>query len=237
MSQAEDLLNSLTEGGVATYTSPDPATEPHIVVNADRTVTVPEALKHIAVQYDHNIETVIFDCPRYWDGHDLSKMRMSVVYQRPDGHREPHPVENLRIDDTNTNLIHFDWTISGNVTLVKGIISFTVCAKLSDIEGVREREWHTRLNQDLVVDEGMDCSGYEIAEQNPDIIEAILVQLDELRSTGGGGGSGSGLPPIKELDEGMFLKIENGLPVWAPMTIPEQYGLISYNQDRTITIT
>lgn len=179
MSQAEELLNSLPECNVTTA-SIDPATEPHIVINADKTISVPEALKHIAVQGDHNIETVTFDCPRYWDGHDLSTMIMRIVYQRPDGYRAPHPVENMRVNETDTNVIHFDWTISGNVTLKKGNIAFMVCAKLSNIEGVREREWHSRLNRDLIVDEGMECSGDEIVEQNPDILESILVRLSTI---------------------------------------------------------
>ncbi len=184
MSQADELLDSLFEDEVATY-SIDPATEPHILIDEDKAVTVPDDLKHIAVQGEHNVETVTFDCPRYWDGHDLSRMSMRIVYQRADGHREPHPVENLRVDDVDENIIHFDWTVSGNVTAVKGNVSFMVCAKLSDAEGNRVREWHSRLNQELIVDEGMECSGEEIVERNPDILEAILVQLDHLESTGG----------------------------------------------------
>lgn len=181
MSRAEELLDSLTEEQIATY-GINSSEEPHIVIESDKTIAVPDELRHIAVQGEHNIETVTFDCPRYWDGHDLSLMRMRIVYQRPDGHREPHLVENLRVDEVDESLIHFEWTVSGNVTAVKGNISFMVCAKLSDAEGNREREWHTRLNQDLVVDEGMDCSGDEVIEQNPDIIESILAQLDELKS-------------------------------------------------------
>lgn len=184
MSRAEELLDSLTEEQIMMY-GVDPVDEPHIVIESDKTITVPDDLRHIAVQGEHNIETVTFDAPRYWDGHDLSQMIMRIVYQRPDGHREPHLVENLRVDEADENTIHFEWTISGNVTAVKGNISFMVCAKLSDSEGNREREWHTRLSQDLVVDEGMECSGEEIVEQNPDIIEAILVQLDDLKNTGG----------------------------------------------------
>lgn len=184
MSQADELLDSLTEPEVATY-SVNPDMEPHIVINEDRTIAVPDELKHIAVQGEHNIETVTFDCPRYWDGHDLSQMSVRINFQRPDGHREPYIAENLRVDDTDTSLIHFDWTISGNVTAVKGNISFMVCAKIADAEGVTEREWHSRLNQDLVIDEGLDCSGDEIVEQNPDILESILARLDTLESTGG----------------------------------------------------
>lgn len=184
MSRAEELLDSLTEEQIMMY-GVNPVDEPHIVIESDKSITIPDDLRHIAVQGEHNIETVTFDCPRYWDGHDLSQMQMRIVYQRPDGHREPHLVENLRVDEADENTIHFDWTVSGNVTAVKGNISFMVCAKLSDSEGNREREWHTRLNQDLVVDEGMECSGEEIVDQNPDIIEAILVQLDDLKNTGG----------------------------------------------------
>lgn len=181
MSLAEDLLNSLPEDQTA-VTSADPATEPHIVINADKTVTVPEELKRILVQHDHNIETVTFDCPRYWDGHDLSQMGLRIVFQRSDGHQEPHPVENLRVDESNDRMIHFDWTISENTTLVSGNVKITVCAKLTNAEGVSEREWHTIPNQDLFVNEGMDCSGEEIVEWNPDVIEYILAELDDLKN-------------------------------------------------------
>lgn len=184
MSLAEDLLNSLPEDQPA-VTSADPVTEPHIVINADKTVAIPEALQRILVQHDHNIETVTFDCPRYWDDHDLSQMGLRIVFQRSDGHKEPHPVENLRVDESDDRMIHFDWTISGNTTFTSGNVKITVCAKLTNAEGVSEREWHTIPNQDLFVNEGMDCSGEEIIERNPDILEGILVQLDELKNTGG----------------------------------------------------
>lgn len=48
-----------------------------IIINSDRTVTVPDSAKKIAVQYDHNVNTLIFDCPRYADEEhniDLSTM-------------------------------------------------------------------------------------------------------------------------------------------------------------------
>ena len=183
MSLAEELLDSLPEGDAVIY-SIDPATEPHIVVNLDKTVTVPDELKHIAVVGEHNIETVTFDCPRYWDDHDLSAMSVRINYQRPDGHCEPYPVENLCVDETDSDIIHFDWTISGNVTAVKGNISFMVCAKLVNAEGLREREWHSRVNQDLIVDEGLGCSSEVIINQNPDILESILMRLDELDTRG-----------------------------------------------------
>ena len=77
MSTAEQLLDSMNEEQIALYYH-DPENESHIVIDTNRFITVPEELRRIAVQHDHNIETVIFDCPRYWDGHDLSKMKIYV---------------------------------------------------------------------------------------------------------------------------------------------------------------
>lgn len=179
MSQAEALLNSLVPDETVSY-SVDPASEPHIVINRDKTVTIPEELKRILVQYEHNIETVTFDCPRYWDGHDLSDMAMRIVFERSDGHKEPHPVENLRVDETNPDMIHFEWTISKNTTLKSGNVRITICAKIANADGTPEREWHTIPNRDLFVNEGMDCSGDEIAELYPDVIDSILVEMDKL---------------------------------------------------------
>lgn len=180
MSQAEELLNDLTNN-IGTNIISD---EPHIVINPDRTITVPDELKHIAVQFDHNIETVTFDCPRYWDGHDFNEMNVYINYRRPDGYMDQYPTENLRVNDSDSSMIHFEWTISKNVTLVKGNISFLICIKTSE----DEPHWNSRLNQDLVIDEGMECSE-QIVESNPDVIEAILSRMEALENTGGSTGA------------------------------------------------
>ena len=181
MSQAEELLNSLSGGNTIPYIIGD---EPHIVVNSDRTITVPDELKHIAVQFDHNIETVTFDCPRYWDNHDFSKMHVYINYRRSDGYKDQYPADNLRVDESDSTIIHFEWTISKNVTQVKGGISFLVCIKVVNDDGNEEPHWNSRLNQDLVIDEGMECSK-QIVESNPDIIEHLLSRMEELENSGG----------------------------------------------------
>ena len=82
MTLAEELLTSLSDDEVALYTA-EPEVEGHFVVDADRFITVPESLKKLAVQYDHNVETVTFDCPRYWDGLDMSSMAVYINYMLP----------------------------------------------------------------------------------------------------------------------------------------------------------
>ena len=173
MSEAENLLNTLSDEGVSATAT----TEEHIVVNADRTVTVPESLRDIAVQFDHNIETVTFDCPRYWDGNDLSVMSIYINYKRPDNKLGCALMENVTVDETDDSIMHFDWTISGDVTAVKGNISFLVCAKQTNIDGEEELHWNSKLNQQLVISEGLECT-QSVIERSPDIITQLLLRME-----------------------------------------------------------
>ena len=125
MNQVDELLSKL-----AVY----PETESHIIIDSDRYVTVPDELKRIGVQHDHNIETVTFDCPRYWDGNDLSKMAIFINYKRSDGEIGSYLANNVKIDETDDSIIHFDWTISENVTAIKGKLAFLVCVKKTNSE-------------------------------------------------------------------------------------------------------
>ena len=173
MSKAEDLLNSLTEeeeGAVVTVSS----NEPHIVVGLDRFITVPDQIKKIGVQYDHDIETITFDCPRFWDGNDLSTMKIYINYMREDGHVGMYLCDIVSIED---DIMHFDWTISGEVTQIKGTISFLVCIKRVDSDGNEERHWNSELCQDLYVSEGMECQE-SILYRYPDIITQLLTRMD-----------------------------------------------------------
>lgn len=171
MSQAEELLNSLLADDTSAAITDD---EPHIVVNPDRTISIPDELKHIAVEHDHNVETVIFDCPRYWDEHDFSTMHAYINYVRPDGYKDQYPVKNLRVDETDESIIHFDWTVSRNVTKKRGNITFLVCIKTLNEAGEEEPHWNSRLNSELIIDPGLE---YIDSENNdlPDSVQSYLV--------------------------------------------------------------
>lgn len=172
MSQAEELLNSLTEDEIAAY-SADYENEPHIVIGSDRFITIPEELKRIAVQYDHDVETVIFDCPRYWDEHDLSEMAIYINYMRSDKYMDSYPVGPISVDG---DIIHFSWTISRNVTEAAGQISFLVCAKKVGAEGNESNHWNSELCQDMYVSEGMETEE-QPEEMYPDVITELLLRM------------------------------------------------------------
>lgn len=168
MSQAEDLLNSLT-----VYED-----EPHIVINADRTLTIPAGLKKIAVQHDHNIETVTIDCPRYWDGIDMSSMEFYINYKRADGELGSYIVRNPIIDSSDDRIVHFDWTISSHVTAVKGKLLFLVCIMDTDSDGIVKVHWNSELSDEMYIAEGLEVSEH-IEESYPDVISQLIHMSEE----------------------------------------------------------
>ena len=174
MSQADELLNSLSDEG----TNAGETVEGHIVINSDRSITVPESLKNIANQFDHNVETVTFDCPRYWDGRDLSTMAIYINYQLSDGSVGCYPVpeDNVTVDDTDDAIMHFDWTISRNVTLLIGKVAFIISARETDENGRLTTCWNTDICEDVYISEGIDPVD-EIRKYYPDIITYLRTQL------------------------------------------------------------
>ena len=176
MSRAEELLNSVSNEVVTKN-----ASEPHIIINAKtRRITVPEELKRIAVQYDHNIETVTFDCPRYFDGHDMSKMAVYINYRRPDGVMGSYLAENVVVDQYDETIMHFDWTISKNVTMADGNIMVLVCVKKTNDDGEEVNHWNSEINNDLYVSEGLEC--VEILEIYPDVITQLLLRIESVEA-------------------------------------------------------
>ena len=167
MSKAENLLNSLnTPSGLVNESE-----EPHIVIGYDRVVTVPDQLKRLAVQHDHDVETVTFDCPRYWDEHDMSKMSVYINYLRSDTYQAAYKVPTVTVDANNSSIMHFDWTISRNVSSVTGKIVFLVCVKKTDADGNESNHWNSELCKDCYVSEGLESNAEELKEAYPDIIE------------------------------------------------------------------
>ncbi len=224
MSQAEDLLYGLTEEEIELM-SVEPETEGHIVVGSDRKITVPEGLRRIAVQYDHRVETVTFDCPRYWDGLDMSTMVVLINYRLANGEIGCYPADNVTVDETDDTIMHFDWTVTRNVTPVNGKLSFLVCVKKTDEDGDVDNHWNSELCSDMYISEGLECTEH-IEEEYPDLISSMLLSLNnkvgesvfnstiaELRSeiAAGGGGTSGGAASFEEVSESEIDGLSNVL--------------------------
>lgn len=136
--------------------------EPHIVIGSDRSITVPKELRNIAVQYDHNIETVTFDCPRYWDGNDMSSMTVNINFVRFDGHEGTYVCKEVMVDSNDPNIMHFDWTISREVTEASGKLTVIVCLKKDNAGGLTSQVWHSQRCETFSVLPGLLCDSVTI---------------------------------------------------------------------------
>lgn len=173
MSQADELLDDITEH----YAGTSYDLERHIVIDRNRFIYIPEELKKIAVQFDHMIETITFDCPRFWDEHDMSKMRIYVNYMRSDDEQGADLATNVVVDETDEEIMHFDWTITGHLTEVFGPITFLVCVKKVGDDGTEANHWNSELCTDAYVSRGMECEANIIAHY-PGIITSVLARMD-----------------------------------------------------------
>jgi hypothetical protein len=153
--------------------------EEHIKIGTDRHITVPESLRRIAVQYDHNVETVTFDCPRYWDNNDMSEMTVYINYIRKDRVRGQFEAKNVKIDEKDPNIMHFDWTVSRNASECKGELRFLVCIVKTDSKGNELRHWNAELCNQMYVTEGLECNDF-IGELHADIITDLLLRMDNI---------------------------------------------------------
>lgn len=181
MSQAEELLNSLTENDISLQ-SANPETEPHIVVGDDRFISVPKELQRIAVQYDHDVETVTFDCPRYWDDLDMSDLSIYINYMRKDRVVGIYKATDISVDTANDRIMHFNWKISRNVTEVVGPIKFLVCIKKGDADGNEVNHWNSELNTEMYISEGLEA-GEGFFDSYPDIILQWEDEVQKVKDT------------------------------------------------------
>ena len=147
------------------------------VITSDRYVIIPESQRKIGVQFDHNAETISFECPRYWDGRDLSEMKIYVNYMRPDESLGSCLCENVTVDPSDDTIIHFDWVISGHTTEYAGVLSMLVCARDVDENGKIVSHWNSELTTGLYVSSGMKCRD-TIVKRHPDIITQLLRRMD-----------------------------------------------------------
>ena len=168
MSKADELLNSLSEDDISLQLA-NPETEPHIIIGEDRIISVPKELQRIAVQYDHDVETVTFDCPRYWDDLDMSTLNIYINYMRKDRYVGCYKATDITVDGSNSNIMHFNWTVSRNISEVVGELKFLVCIKKSDAEGYEVNHWNSELNTEMYISQGLEAEE-SIFDAYPDII-------------------------------------------------------------------
>lgn len=197
MSQAESLLNSLSE--TTNTTTSSPINDLLIIDGNSRIVNVPATEILFGVKTDVNAERKYFLAPRYvGDNIDLSLLTLQVHYKNAVGDKYKYNISDVEAAEEH---ITFSWLLGGNLFKEKGTVYFAVRAiKIED--GIEACVWNTAIASGTVLD-GLVAYDYNDPNE-PD------------------GGSGfNGLPSVTENDNDKTLLVVDGKWTLVPTEIPE----------------
>lgn len=157
-------------------------TEEYCMLESDtsRVVVVPDRYKTFGVEEDTNVERVKFKFPKVvGDNVDLTTLNLRINFQNASGGLDKYVVDD--VEETDDGYITFSWVIQDGVTPQSGQISFVVQAVKVTTDGTIENKWSTTLNKVGQILEGLEVDE-TIAQQNPDIIEALLLRMDNVNN-------------------------------------------------------
>ena len=143
----------------------------------------PEFQDFIGVVGEHKSETLTFQCDRYYDTVDLSRMMIVVEYINADGEGRVSPIL-MRDYSTFEDKIIFDWVIDSAMTGSAGIVQFDVRfymigAKLDEggsplVYSLRTLPYVSKVVNTLPLD--MQRFELEYKEQFATELEALLAE-------------------------------------------------------------
>lgn len=112
------------------------------------------------MQYDHNSESLRFECPRYIDGHDMSlsdKVEVHFVNSVAAGGLDnpgKYRVKDMKVNPEDPELVDFTWIVDRNATGFVGTLVFSVC--FTCLNGTEiTYAWHTSPFSYISVDQGL----------------------------------------------------------------------------------
>ena len=172
MSQAEELLNSLSETSTSyhsTHTVTDSDTY-FIIDPITREIENTARRKNVLMQFDHNSERFTCQLARYVEGHDMSLCnKVRVHYNNIDGqtldeNADVIELEDLQVNPEDSETVICSWLISRNSTQLAGSLSFLVQYMCISDEGEEEYEWHSDIYSDIEIKAGRNNAEASILE-------------------------------------------------------------------------
>lgn len=157
MSQAEELLNSLTDD-IPVHVHPVTDSDTYFIIDPiSRAIENTARKKNTLMQYDHGSEVFTFELPRYVEGHDMILCnRVLVHWNNIDGetgeeNAEATDIYDLQVDPNNEDNVICSWEITRNSTQLVGILSFLLQYMCVDDEGNATYEWHTDIYEGIEI--------------------------------------------------------------------------------------
>ena len=151
--------------------------EPTLTIDSNlRKITVPQQLYNIGVAGDHLCEEIFFECPRYFDGNDLSEHDCVVRYVNAGKEYGEFNVTNMIVNDDS---LLFGWKIDNYVTRYSGVINFTVQFN-TVLDGIKY-QWQTTPAQ-LNILAGLNIE-QTITEKDDILFRTLSNQVNDLQKS------------------------------------------------------
>lgn len=138
-----------------------------------RKITIPSRIKNLGVESDADVKRLYFKVQKQYGEMDFTKADIRINFANANGEGDAYVVTDKQAEGST---VTFSWLVGRNALEYKGDVSFIVCAKTSNTEGVVEKEFNTTLAS-LPVLEGKETT-QQIVQQYPDVIEQILKKLE-----------------------------------------------------------
>lgn len=151
--------------------------EPALTIDSNlRKITVPQQLYNIGVAGDHLCEEIFFECPRYFDGNDLSEHDCVVRYINAGKEYGEFNVTNMTVNDDS---LLFGWKIDNYVTRYSGVINFTVQFN-TVLDGIKY-QWQTTPAQ-LNILAGLNIE-QTITDKDDVLFRTLSNQINNLQTS------------------------------------------------------
>lgn len=157
--------------------------------DATRQISVPEEYRILGVESDEKAKRLYFRCPKIVGNNnvDLTDCILFINYRNAGGELDAYRIPDAE-EDSSGEYITFSWELYRRVTAYHGDVAFSFCAmKQGEIEVTNE--YNTTINTQCTCLEGLEATE-RVEETNADAIVQIWEAIDQLKASGGGGGTG-----------------------------------------------
>ena len=139
-----------------------------------RTIVIPPNVKNLGVVSDDDVMRVYFTMPKTYCEIDLSTFAIRINYLNAKGGPDLYKVTDATVEDDQ---IIFSWLVGRNATAFKGNVTFNVCLKDINEEGLVEREFNTTVTT-LPILEGLETDE-AVIQDHADYIVQLERELTE----------------------------------------------------------
>lgn len=147
------------------------------VIDKDlRTVAIPTRGVVLGVEGDKDVNTVRFECPRYYKGVDLMSMVCRVSYANANGDLGVCLVSDMADDD---GTMSFTWLVSALAVKYAGTVQFAVGWRAADDEGNVSEAYNTTVGRATSLT-GLETATSQDSSDYEDIVAVIAARFATL---------------------------------------------------------